>query len=132
MSTQDDVVEKAMMEMAGVAAQNAAAASEPSALTPGAVKSTADPNAKPLDLDFILDIPLQVKVEVGRTRMMIQELLQLSKGSVIELNKLLGENFEVMVNDKLVARGEVVVVNDRFGVRLTDIISTNDRVKSLA
>lgn len=131
MSTQDDVAEQAMMEMAGVAARNAAA-QEPSALTPGAVKSNPDPNAKPLDLDFILDIPLQVKVEVGRTRMMIQEMLQLSKGSVIELNKLLGENFEVMVNDKLVARGEVVVVNDRFGVRLTDIISPNDRVKSLA
>lgn len=129
MSNQDDAVEQAMMEMAGVAAQ---AAAEPSALTPGAVTSNPDPNAKPLDLDFILDIPLQVKVEVGRTRMMIQELLQLSKGSVIELNKLLGENFEVMVNDKLVARGEVVVVNDRFGVRLTDIISPNDRVKSLA
>jgi flagellar motor switch protein FliN/FliY len=87
---------------------------------------------QPLDLDFILDIPLQVKVEVGRTRMMIQELLQLGKGSVIELNKLLGEPFEVMVNDKLVARGEVVVVNDRFGVRLTDIISPNERVQSLA
>ena len=86
----------------------------------------------PLDLDFILDIPLQVKVEVGRTRMMIQELLQLGKGSVIELNKLLGEPFEVLVNDKLVARGEVVVVNDRFGVRLTDIISPNERVQSLA
>lgn len=124
MSTQDDIVEKAMMEMASQ--------QDPPAITPGAVKSSPDPNAKPLDLDFILDIPLQVKVEVGRTRMMIQELLQLTKGSVIELNKLLGENFEVMVNDKLVARGEVVVVNDRFGVRLTDIISTNDRVKSLA
>ncbi|MRR13678.1 flagellar motor switch protein FliN [bacterium] len=124
MSTQDEIAEQAMMEMASQ--------QEPAAITPGAVKSNPDPNAKPLDLDFILDIPLQVKVEVGRTRMMIQELLQLTKGSVIELNKLLGENFEVMVNDKLVARGEVVVVNDRFGVRLTDIISPNDRVKSLA
>ncbi len=102
------------------------------ALRPGAIQSNPDPNAKPLDLDFILDIPLQVKVEIGRTRLMIQELLQLTKGSVIELNKMLGENFEVMVNDKLVARGEVVVVNDRFGVRLTDIISPNDRVKTLA
>jgi flagellar motor switch protein FliN/FliY len=86
----------------------------------------------PLDLDFILDIPLQVRVEVGRTRLMIQELLQLGKGSVIELNKLLGEPFEVLVNDKLVARGEVVVVNDRFGIRLTDIISPNERVQTLA
>jgi flagellar motor switch protein FliN/FliY len=91
----------------------------------------AGANGQPLDLDFILDIPLQVKVEVGRTRMMIQELLQLGKGSVIELNKMLGEPFEVMVNDKLVARGEVVVVNDRFGIRLTDIISPNERVATL-
>lgn len=102
-------------------------------LTPGELsKPAAGTNGQPLDLDFILDIPLQVKVEVGRTRMMIQELLQLGKGSVIELNKLLGEPFEVMVNDKLVARGEVVVVNDRFGVRLTDIISPNERVATLA
>ena len=86
----------------------------------------------PLDLDFILDIPLHVRVEVGRTRLMIQELLQLGKGSVIELNKLLGEPFEVLVNDKLVARGEIVVVNDRFGIRLTDIISPNERVQTLA
>ena len=71
-------------------------------------------------------------MEVGRTRMLIQELLQLGKGSVIELNKLLGEPFEVMVNDKLVARGEVVVVNDRFGIRLTDIVSPNERVQTLA
>lgn len=94
-------------------------------------KGSGAGNKEPLDLDFILDIPLQVRVEVGRTRMLIQELLQLGKGSVIELNKLLGEPFEVMVNDKLVARGEVVVVNDRFGIRLTDIISPNERVQSL-
>lgn len=105
----------------------------PRPLTPGELtKKPVGANGQPLDLDFILDIPLQVRVEVGRTRMMIQELLQLGKGSVIELNKLLGEPFEVLVNDKLVARGEVVVVNDRFGVRLTDIISPNERVASLA
>lgn len=105
---------------------------EPAALQPGELKKPTGPNGAPLDLDFILDIPLQVKVEVGRTRLMIQELLQLSKGSVVELNKLLGEPFEVLVNEKLVARGEVVVVNDRFGIRLTDIISPNERVQSLA
>ncbi|OPZ06114.1 MAG: Flagellar motor switch protein FliN [candidate division BRC1 bacterium ADurb.BinA292] len=71
-------------------------------------------------------------MEVGRTRLLIQELLQLGKGSVIELNKLLGEPFEVLVNEKLVARGEVVVVNDRFGIRLTDIVSPKERVQSLA
>ncbi len=105
---------------------------EAETLKPGALQPSTDANAKPLDLDFILDIPLQVKVEIGRTRLMIQELLALTKGSVIELNKLVGETFDVIVNDKLVARGEVVVVNDRFGVRLTDIVSPNDRVKSLA
>lgn len=84
-----------------------------------------------LDLDFILDIPLSLTVEVGRSKLMIQELLQLGQGSVIELNKLMGEPFEVLVNDKLVARGEIVVVNDRFGVRLTDIISPAERVQTL-
>lgn len=98
----------------------------------GELDKPAGAAGAPLDLDFILDIPLQVRVEVGRTRLMIQELLQLGKGSVVELNKLLGEPFEVLVNDKLVARGEVVVVNDRFGIRLTDIISPNERVQSLA
>lgn len=105
---------------------------DPKPLQPGEFQQKPAANGQPLDLDFILDIPLQVKVEVGRTRMMIQELLQLGKGSVIELNKLLGEPFEVLVNDKLVARGEVVVVNDRFGIRLTDIISPNERVQTLA
>ena len=104
---------------------------EPPSLQPGELKKPTDPAGQPLDLNFILDIPLQIKVEVGRTRMMIQELLQLGKGSVVELNKLLGEPFEVLVNEKLVARGEVVVVNDRFGIRLTDIVSPNERVKSL-
>jgi flagellar motor switch protein FliN/FliY len=85
----------------------------------------------PLDIEFLLDIPLQVKVEVGRTRMQINDLLQLSQGSVIELQKLVGEPFEVLVNEKLVARGEVVVVNERFGARLTDIITPMERIKQL-
>jgi flagellar motor switch protein FliN/FliY len=106
--------------------------SQPQSLQPGQLKKSNATDGQPLDLEFILDIPLQVKVEVGRTRMMIQELLQLGKGSVVELNKLIGEPFEVLVNEKLVARGEVVVVNDHFGIRLTDIISPNERVKSLA
>jgi flagellar motor switch protein FliN/FliY len=113
--------------------QEAAPAPEaPQALQPGELKKPAGRSGQPLDLDFLLDIPLQIKVEVGRTRMMIQELLQLGTGSVVELNKLLGEPFEVLVNEKLVARGEVVVVNDHFGIRLTDIISPNERVKTLA
>ena len=82
-------------------------------------------------LDLILDIPLTVTVELGRSKMLINDLLQLGQGSVIELTKLVGEPLEVLVNQKLVARGEVVVVNEKFGVRLTDIISPMERVQSL-
>lgn len=84
------------------------------------------------DLEFILDIPLEVSVELGRTTMLINELLQLGQGSVIELSKLAGEPMEVFVNGKLIARGEVVVVNEKFGVRLTDIVSPVERVESLS
>ena len=83
------------------------------------------------ELDFILDIPLDVSAELGRTRLLINELLQLGQGSVIELNKLAGEPLEIYVNGKLVARGEAVVINEKFGVRLTDIISPMERVKQL-
>ena len=83
-------------------------------------------------LDYILDIPLTVTVELGRSKMLINDLLHLGQGSVIELTKMVGEPLEVLVNQKLVARGEVVVVNEKFGVRLTDIISPMDRVQSLA
>ncbi len=84
------------------------------------------------DLDFILDIPLQVAVELGRTSMIINDLLQLGQGSVVELSKLAGEPLEILVNGKLLARGEAVVVNEKFGVRITDIISPLERVKQLA
>ena len=84
------------------------------------------------DLDFILDIPLDVSAELGRTKLLINELLQLGQGSVVELNKLAGEPLEIYVNGKLVARGEAVVINEKFGVRLTDIISPIERVKQLA
>ena len=83
------------------------------------------------NLDLILDIPLTVTVELGRSKMLINDLLQLSQGSVIELTKLVGEPLEVLVNQKLVARGEVVVVNEKFGVRLTDIVYPMERVQSL-
>lgn len=82
-------------------------------------------------LDMILDIPLKVSVELGRTRMLVNDLLQLGQGSVIELSKLAGEPLEVLVNEKLVARGEVVVVNEKFGIRLTDIISPIERIEKL-
>ncbi len=84
------------------------------------------------DLEFILDIPLELSVELGRTRMLVNDLLQLGQGSIVELNKLAGEPLEIYINRKLIARGEVVVVNEKFGVRLTDIITPMDRVKSLS
>ena len=83
------------------------------------------------DMDFLLDIPLEVTVELGRTRMFIKDLLQLGQGSVVELEKLAGEPMEILVNNKLIARGEVVVVNEKFGIRLTDIISPTERIAKL-
>ncbi len=102
------------------------AANEPSPKAPEEV-----PKAKANHFEFILDIPLEVSVELGRTRMIINDLLQLGQGSVIELTKLAGEPMEILVNQKLIARGEVVVVNEKFGVRLTDIISPMERVEQL-
>jgi len=84
------------------------------------------------EFDFILDIPLEVTVEMGRTRMLINDLLQIGQGSVIELNRLAGEPLDILINSKLIARGEVVVVNEKFGIRITDIVSPLERVKRLA
>ena len=82
-------------------------------------------------LDFILDIPLQITVELGRTSMLIHDLLKLGQGSVIELPKPTGETLEIMANQKLIARGEVVSVNDNYGIRLSEIVSPMERVKRL-
>lgn len=83
------------------------------------------------DLDFIMDIPLEVTVELGRTTMPIFDLLQLGHGSIVELTKIAGEPLEILVNKKLIARGEVVVVNEKFGIRLTDVVSTKERIENL-
>lgn len=83
------------------------------------------------NLDFILDIPLNVSVELGRSQVIVKDLMQLGQGSVLELDKLAGEPLEVLVNGKLIARGEVVVVNERYGIRLTDIISPLERIETL-
>jgi flagellar motor switch protein FliN/FliY len=94
----------------------------------------AKPEGSPREvpnLDFILDLPLEVSVELGRARILISELLHLGQGSVIELNKLAGEPVDIFVNQKLIARGEVVVVNDKFGIKMTDILSPTERVKQL-
>lgn len=96
-----------------------------------AEESAASNDPKERNLQLILDIPLKVTVELGRTKMAVSDLLNLGQGSVVELSKLAGEPMEVLVNDKLIARGEAVVVNEKFGVRLTDIISTKERVEQL-
>lgn len=82
-------------------------------------------------IEFLLDIPLVITVELGRTRMLVRDLLQIGQGSVVELDKLAGEPMEILVNNKLVARGEVVVVNEKFGVRVTDIITPIERIRQL-
>jgi flagellar motor switch protein FliN/FliY len=117
----------------GVSASTQVPSSSPSP-TPASFPSIDGGGAVPApkNIDFILDIPMQVTVQVGSTKMVIRELLQLGQGSVIELEKLAGEPMEVLVNNKLVARGEVVVVNEKFGIRLTDVISAAERVQQLA
>jgi flagellar motor switch protein FliN/FliY len=80
---------------------------------------------------MLLDIPLQVTVELGRTKRTVQEILALSSGSIIELDKLAGEPVDILINSKLIAKGEVVVIDENFGVRVTDIISQRDRINKL-
>ena len=98
-----------------------------------AFSEVADDSVPGLDvnLDVVLDIPVNISMEIGRTKISIRNLLQLNQGSVVELDRLAGEPMDVLVNGTLIARGEVVVVNEKFGIRLTDIISPAERVKKL-
>lgn len=91
----------------------------------------ADSNQDMQKLKFILDIPLQLTVELGRTSLLVKDVLQLNQGAVVELSKLAGEPLDVFINSKLVARGEAVVVNEKFGVRLVDVVSPNERVEKI-
>ena len=84
-----------------------------------------------VNMDFVLDIPLEVTVELGRTKMLINDLLKLGQGSVIELTKLAGESLDILANQKAIARGEVVVVNEKYGIRLTEVISPMERIERL-
>jgi flagellar motor switch protein FliN len=84
------------------------------------------------DIDLVLDIPVQLTVELGRTRIPIKHILQLAQGSVVELDALAGEPMDVLVNGFLIAQGEVVVVNDKFGIRLTDIVTPSERMRRLS
>ena len=120
--------EKEMME---ALAEEAAAKSQIPVQTaaPPAISETV--GSQDSNLDRILDIPLVLSAQLGSTRMLIKDLLQLGPGSIVELDKLAGEPLEVLVNDRLVARGEVVMVNEKFAIRLTDVISAAERVNKL-
>ena len=110
-------------------------AEQPNQAEPAPVNKLSDdssPNiGKEMNLDMILELPVTISMEIGRTKISIRNLLQLSQGSVIELDRLAGEAMDVLVNDTLIAHGEVVVVNDKFGIRLTDVISADERIKKL-
>jgi flagellar motor switch protein FliN len=86
---------------------------------------------RPANLDFILDIPLEITVELGRTKMLINDLLKLGQGSVIELAKAAGETLEILANNRLIAKGDVVVLNDKYGIRLTEVITPVERLEKL-
>jgi flagellar motor switch protein FliN/FliY len=83
------------------------------------------------NIGFILDIPLEITVELGRTKMLISEMLKLGQGSVIEVSRLAGESLDVLANQRLIARGEVVVIDEKYGIRLTEIVSPTERIESL-
>ncbi len=119
------IAEQAAAEAAALEKQTASAAVFKDFSNKGARNDT------PNDIDFILDIPVQLTVELGRTKIAIKNLLQLAQGSVVELDGLAGEPMDVLVNGCLIAQGEVVVVNDKFGIRLTDIITPSERIRKL-
>ncbi|ARR48738.1 TPA: flagellar motor switch protein FliN [Photobacterium damselae] len=114
----------------------AALAEQEAQVQPAPLEELTDDSAPVSDderrkLDSILDIPVTISMEVGRTQISIRNLLQLNQGSVVELDRVAGESLDVMVNGTLIAHGEVVVVNDKFGIRLTDVISQTERIKKL-
>ncbi|MGO4477254.1 flagellar motor switch protein FliN [Massilia sp. 2TAF26] len=131
-SSLDDDWGAAIAEQA--AAEAAAIASQQQAASAAVFQDFSNKGLRPdtpNDIDFILDIPVQLTVELGRTKIAIKNLLQLAQGSVVELDGLAGEPMDVLVNGCLIAQGEVVVVNDKFGIRLTDIITPSERIRKL-
>ncbi|MRW94934.1 flagellar motor switch protein FliN [Duganella sp. FT80W] len=123
------IAEQAQAEAAALEKQQAAQAA--SAAVFKDFSNTPNKTETHNDIDFILDIPVQLTVELGRTKIAIKNLLQLAQGSVVELDGLAGEPMDVLVNGCLIAQGEVVVVNDKFGIRLTDIITPSERIRKL-
>lgn len=135
MSDENNTTDDAVGDDWGAALSEQAEGGQKVGKLPVAEFDDLDDSAPPLDgeanLDVILDIPVTISMEIGRTRISIRNLLQLNQGSVVELDRLAGEPMDVLVNGTLVAHGEVVVVNEKFGIRLTDVISPAERVKKL-
>ncbi len=131
----DDAQAMADEWASAMAEQTATEAAAPPAAAPVfqplAATAGNPPNATHNDIDLILDIPVQMTVELGRTKIAIKNLLQLAQGSVVELDGMAGEPMDVLVNGCLIAQGEVVVVNDKFGIRLIDIITPSERIRKL-
>jgi flagellar motor switch protein FliN/FliY len=134
-SDEDDWAAALAEQRSAEAGANAKAASAFPGATAAPVESFlptgTEGGAKVADLDAILDIPVTLSVEIGKTRLTIRNLLQLNQGSVVELDRLAGEPLDVLINGTLEAHGEVVVVNEKFGIRLTDVVSAQERVKKL-
>ncbi len=131
----DDVMDDwaAAMAEAGEAGDAAAAANAAGMAAPmeSLVDESGGPASEDVNMDVILDIPVTISMEIGRTKINIRNLLQLNQGSVVELDRLAGEPLDVLVNGTLIAHGEVVVVNEKYGIRLTDVISPAERVRKL-
>ncbi|MBE8717407.1 flagellar motor switch protein FliN [Cellvibrio polysaccharolyticus] len=133
MTTNDDIDQDSMADDWAAAMQEQAAvdAIDVSRVPLDELHVESEKNIHNPDLDVILDIPVSISMEVGRTSITIRNLLQLNQGSVIELDRLAGEPLDVLVNGTLIAHGEVVVVNEKFGIRMTDVISPSERIKKL-
>jgi flagellar motor switch protein FliN len=112
-------------------ASRAADAVQARPMDPEDFSDSPAPAATDVNLQMVLDVPVTIAMEIGRTRISIRNLLQLNQGSVVELDRLAGEPLDVLVNNTLIAHGEVVVVNEKFGIRLTDVISPSERVRKL-
>lgn len=126
-----EMQEALAQEAAGKSAGSMQTSVQPSVQTAAPPAISDSVGSQDSNLGRILDIPLMLSAQLGSTRMLIKDLLQLGPGSIVELDKLAGEPLEVLVNERLVARGEVVMVNEKFGIRLTDVISPTERVKKL-
>lgn len=127
----DDWASALAEQTSATAAEAPVAAATPAAATVFQPLAKEAPSGFHNDIEMILDIPVQLTVELGRTKVPIKNLLQLAQGSVVELDGLAGEPMDVLVNGYLIAQGEVVVVNDKFGIRLTDIITPSERIRKL-